>query len=147
MLFISVGLLGLAVSGKILAVAADIKSLYLLDPIFLIQRRVLFVGIIIIEAAAIIWLLCTRSNRVRGLILTWLSINFILYHLTLYLGGFSSACPCLGYVGSMVGVSTSVVDLITKLIIVFFMGTAAWLMHGDRILHYMGTLKTGHSLE
>jgi hypothetical protein len=113
-IIVSSCILFVAAAAKIAAAAGDQQILLSVDPILLVSTRVVLLGVASIEILCLAGLMIAKTLKMKGLILTWLALNFFAYRLARLLSGVGPPCPCLGSLGKILGLSSYGTELVTR---------------------------------
>ncbi len=120
-------------AGSLLAVTAGLKIsaalqripyLYLKNSIFyFLDNRTVMILAGLLEFVVVFLLTCPRSRLSKFLILAWICGVFAAYRLALFwVNAPTSYCPCLGNVGSWLGLSQRVVDMCSIGMLIYLAG-------------------------
>lgn len=107
---------------KILSSGGSAKILALTDPIFGISftRLMLIVGIaeVLIALISIAFAFSDKVYFAIGLV-AWMTLNFVLYRVALWIAGWDQPCPCFGNLTSAIHISQHLADSILKSILAY----------------------------
>jgi hypothetical protein len=100
------------------------------DPLLpFFTAKQLLLGAAVIELVLVVYLFCRHSDLEKARGVLWLSLLFGTYRLELWSIGFRGYCHCLGYWGSLLGLSEATADVLAKgLLLCMFSGACAILL-------------------
>ncbi len=114
---------------KLAALAKGGNYLYSVDSIILVKNIYIIWVSLLFEVFLIALITCFPRNPYTPLGVLFLGAEFVLYRSVSAVGGFAVSCPCIGNMGSSLGISPSLEGIILSFI-------AAWMTLGAGILLY-----------
>jgi hypothetical protein len=96
--------------------------------LFLFRNNYLLGGLAALELFCALIMLIACAPRGKGLLLLWLSGNFILYHSAILISRVVEPCPCLGTVAARLGISSGASSVLTKAIIAYLAFSGIYLI-------------------
>ena len=125
-LFVSTAgvLLGMTALGKSFSALGPVRALDTADPLIGIPFRQLLLLVGLAELLIAFFCLFTDRRRLSLLAVAWLSTNFLVYRLGLWLIGWHRPCGCMGSLTDMLHLSDRAADNIMK-------GVLAYLLVGS----------------
>jgi hypothetical protein len=127
-LSLAVVLLIVAAGAKVWTATTDLRILEVADPVLFVKNRYVMVAVATAELLCATVLSRTRNPRLQGLLLLWLSANFVLYRAALALSGAGAPCPCLGNLGALLGLGTRGTELLPKAIAGYLLSVGLYLV-------------------
>jgi hypothetical protein len=123
------GLLLLAALSKIYSTMGSAKILDLPEQLLPLNNRQTLGLVGLIELAIVIIVVLGRSEKVKLMLLAWLSANFILYRLGAALLTVGKPCPCLGSITEKLPLKPATIDhILTAVVLYLFCGSLFFLM-------------------
>jgi len=114
---------------KLVALIKGGNYLYSVDAIILIKNIYIIWMSLLFEVFLIALITFVPRSPYTSLGVLFLGAEFVLYRSVSAVGGFAVSCPCIGNMGSSLGISPSLEGIILSFI-------AAWMMFGAGILLY-----------
>ncbi len=124
---LSLGILCVAAFSKLYTLKSHFRFLDYYDPLFLIKNRHLLLAVAGLELLCVLMMALTKKLWLRGLIITWFGLNFLLYHVALSLTGSALTCPCFGSVGAQLGLSPAEAQDATTAMVIFLITSGVYL--------------------
>jgi len=122
-LFSALVILGCSGSAKILSSLGTVPILELPDPVFRLPNRWFLCLAGAFELCAAAYLLLGRNQRLKLLLVAWLSTIFCLYRLEIWLTQPGKPCHCLGTVTEYLHLKADQVEPILVLLIYLLAGS------------------------
>jgi len=118
----SVGvLLVISSAAKIISASGSARVLATLDPIFAVSFRNVFLVVGAIELfVALICFFKLNINLKIGVI-TWLTLNILLYRIVLWAIGYQKPCACLGTLTEELHIQPGIADMAMKAVLAYFL--------------------------
>ena len=117
---------------KLYCIPGTAKILPLKDQLLGLGYRRLLLLTALLEIGIAVYLLMSRSDSSRSLVLLWLSANFVSYHIGIRLLGFTG-CPCLGRLAGRLPVAPGFAEsMLGVLILYWFIGSLYLVSHQFR---------------
>ena len=108
---------------KIYSATGRAQILLMLDPLFGITNKHLMLIVGGLELLGALFLLVSRDNLMRALLILWLSSNFMFYHAVSDMMNVK-VCPCLGNLAAKLPFSPQQVsNLLTFSVLFLFLGS------------------------
>ena len=123
------GVTGLAKTFSAVGVA---RALDIPDPLVGLRFRQLLLVVGLVEILISFFCLLTDKRRFSLLAVAWLSTNFLVYRLGLWLIGWHHPCGCMGTMAGVLHLSDQAADNIMK-------GVLAYLLVGGSVRHFCGS--------
>lgn len=137
----SAATLALTALAKLYSSGGTTKVLQVSDQLLHLGYRPLMIAAAVVELAAAAFLIKSRSHLRRGLVLLWLSANFLVYHWGNYLLGFQT-CPCLGRLTDRLPLPPGSAEVALQVLVLFWLFNSfsilwrAWgAAHWTRLFH------------
>lgn len=112
-------LLLLTALAKLYSSGGSAKILQVQDQLFHLGYRPVLILAALVEIPVAVFLLKSRSDLRRSLVLLWLSSNFIAYRLGNYLLGIHT-CPCLGQLADRLPLPRGLVDIFLVVLVLWW---------------------------
>jgi hypothetical protein len=106
---------------KILSAQGSASLLTFDDPIFHLRFRTLMTTVGVIEVVIAMFCMLKRYNLHSMFLTAWISTNFLLYRLWLWLIGWRQPCHCLGTLTDAIHLSPRYADLIVKALLSYLL--------------------------
>lgn len=106
---------------KFVTLGANIPLLDLSDPIFLLKNRYLLLLVAITEFLVAVLCILNKEPRIQITAIAWLSTNFMLYRIGLFMLGDLRHCACLGNFADALYISPQVADGIVKVALAYLL--------------------------
>lgn len=97
------------------------RALDSLDPLIGIPFRQLFLLVGLAELLIAFFCLFTDKRRLSLVAVAWISTNFLVYRLGLWLIGWLHPCSCMGSLAGMLHLSDQAADNIMKVVLAFLL--------------------------
>lgn len=107
----------LTAMAKLLSAAGSGRLLNVLDPIFLIPYRYLFVLLGFVELGIALLCLFGTQIKLQAANLAWLSTGFIVYRVLLVYVRYPQLCPCMGTLTDALHIPPGTADLVMKIVL------------------------------
>lgn len=130
---IAAALLMVTAMAKLYSAGGSARVLQVQDQFIHLGYRPVMIVVALIEIVVATFLLRSRSDLWRSLVLLWLSSNFMGYRLGSYLLGVH-LCPCLGHLTDRLPLPPGLADIaLTVLVLWWFAGSAGcvWRLWGS----------------
>lgn len=115
-------------AAKLYSTAGSARILLVIDPLLGITNRHLMFGTGLAELGIGLYLLVGRSDLARGLVVFWLSSNFMFYRVVSELLNVKM-CPCLGSLGANLPFSPEQVSNMLMIVVLYiFLGSTSFLL-------------------
>lgn len=134
-IYSAVGILLVSAFAKIVSASGDSHALDSSDPIFPVSYRQLLLSVGFLELA--VCAVCLFSGRMKLALslIAWLASNFLLYHVGLWLMGWSGPCNCLGNLTGAIHLSSKTVETITRFLSIYlFAGSVVGILGSQKSL-------------
>ncbi len=105
---------------KLYSAGGSARILHVRDPLLYVGYRPLMILAALLELAVAAFLLRTRGELRRCLVLLWLSANFLLYHLGNYSIGVHF-CPCLGQLADALPLPKGLADIALQVLLLYWL--------------------------
>jgi hypothetical protein len=115
----SAGMLLLTAVVKLYSSGGTARVFQAKDQLLHLGYRPLMILAALVEVVAAVFLLRSRSDLRRCLLLLWLSGNFLFYHWGGYLLGFQ-ACPCLGHLTDRLPLPPGSAEVALQVLVLFW---------------------------
>lgn len=142
---VAAALLVAAALSKLYTSLGDLPMLELFDPVLLVKNRYLLIGVGLLEIGIAAVLLVSKQWWFKGILLLWLSVNFVLYRLAFFLSGAGEPCPCLGNVVSKLGLAPAQAEFLLKAAVAYLFITGGYLVWKSGLV--LWKLQTDSALE
>jgi hypothetical protein len=119
---------------KMLSAIGSLRILEIPDPLLGVSNRSALVGVALVEFFVAGVVTGHHSDRVRALVLFWLSSMFVIYRVFSWLLDPGKPCACLGFVGSWLGLPQSVITCIALGINVYFLTVALAILMREAVV-------------
>ncbi len=116
---------------KIFSSFGTSRILDMQDELLLLHNRQLAIGAGVLEIVVAILLFRCRNTIFSAAILLWLTSNFVLYRIGMYVTG-TTLCPCLGGLYDKLGLKPEVAEATLKVMIVYFLVGSALVRWPER---------------
>ena len=116
-------LLVVTAAAKLYSAGGGARILRIRDALLHIGYRPLMLLAALLEIAIAVFLLRSRSELKRSLVLLWLSTNFLLYHLGSYLIGVH-LCPCLGQLADRLPLPRGLADIALQVLLLYWLAVS-----------------------
>jgi len=114
---------------KIASLFGKRKFLYATDRLFGIREWQLLLSVGLVELAVAGILLFGKSPRLKLILVTWLSVNFVCYRVATWLFGLPPPCACLGSMAELFSISQSALNVLFPLVVAYlFLGSTMLLI-------------------
>jgi hypothetical protein len=126
-------LLLLTALAKLYSSGGGARVLQVQDQLLHLGYRPVMILVALVEIAVALFLLKSRGDLTRSLVLLWLSSNFIAYRLGSYLLGVHT-CPCLGQLADRLPLPRGFADILLQLLVLYwFVGSLStfWRLWGS----------------
>jgi hypothetical protein len=120
-LFSVATLLLITATGKFLSSFGTAIVLKNLDPLFYISFRSLFRIVASLEVAVAVFLFLGKNANLKCAAIAFLSTDFLLYRLGLFLVGYHKPCSCMGSLTEMLHIDLGTADTIMKVILAYLL--------------------------
>jgi hypothetical protein len=126
----SISLLLIITAGaKLVSSGSGSKILDLNDPIFQIPFQYMLWGSSLMELAVSLVCLSNRQTWVQATAIAWLSTNFLMYRIGLWLVDYRQPCSCMGRLTDGLHISAEHAEIVMKVILTYLLvGSYATLM-------------------
>lgn len=116
--------------GKVLSASGSARALAVLDPVFKISFRNLFLFVGAAELLISFYCLFTQKRIMSLTAIMWLSTNFLVYRINLHFIGWHGPCGCMGSFTQLLHLSNNNADKIILWVL-------AYLIAGSYILLFI----------
>jgi len=114
---------------KVLSTLGINRMLEVADPVFGLKFRHLFMAVGLLELGAVFLILLTDLRpRLKLLLIAWLSTNFVIYRLGLWLMDWHQPCNCLGTLTDFLRLSPTAADWMLKAGLAYMLVGSYWLL-------------------
>lgn len=122
---------------KIVSATGSARLLQYSDSILHMPFREIFWAVGAVEVGVALIMFFSNSFLLKYLILSWLSTNFLIYHIGLaWSGGWQKTCPCLGNLTEALHISPHIADSALKIIVTYLLvgsySTLFWIWRQKR---------------
>lgn len=125
---------------KMISSFGKARVLSISDPILLVSFRQLFWIAATIELAVSVYCVFGKSQKLKIMVIAWLSTGIFVYRLGLVWIDYKAPCPCLGRLTDTLHISPHTADLIVKV-------TLAYLLLGSYVaLGWLWKIRNGETL-
>ena len=104
------GILGATCLAKLVSVFGSAEALTLPDALFGVQNRWVMLLAAFAEAAILGILVSKVTSLTKLVCILWLSLNFAIYRICLWLIGVTGPCPCMGNAYELIGMNWVTMD-------------------------------------
>ena len=127
-IFVGSALVILACTGlaKLLSSLGTVPILELRDPVFRLPNRWFLCLAGAFELCAAAYLLLGRNQRLKLLLVAWLSTIFCLYRLEIWLTQPGKPCPCLGTVTEYLHLKADQAEPILVVLLIYLLAGSFW---------------------
>lgn len=101
------------------------------DPVFHISNRLLMLAVAIVEVMAGVALLLNFSQKLNLVLIGWIGLSFLSYHIFSWIVG-EASCPCLGKLVTLAPWLDARQSVFIWSIILYFLAGPFWLMPGGK---------------